>query len=204
MLLIANTVMAQDKELSVKYVTDQIQHRYEMIDDAVAQFEQQVKFGYSAIEQSFSGTLYMKKPNRYRIESEHQTIVTDGISVWAYSPANNQVIIDHYKENQNSLTPDKFLLNLPSNYYTTLLGTEKAKSGEQAVLKLVPKDDRSFVKSVKIWVDENNWMVKKILILDVNETTTTYIINDIKLNGNLKERTFNFTPPAGAETVDLR
>jgi outer membrane lipoprotein carrier protein len=195
---------AQEKELTVKYITDQIQHRYEMVDDAVAQFEQQVKFGYSKMEQAFNGTLYMKKPNRYRIESEHQTIVTDGISVWAYSPANNQVIIDHYKENQNSLTPNKFMLNLPSNYYATLLGTEKGKNGEQAILKLVPKDDRSFVKNVKIWVDENNWMVKKILILDVNETTTTYTIHDIKLNGNLKERMFSFTPPAGVETVDLR
>jgi outer membrane lipoprotein-sorting protein len=47
-------------------------------------------------------------------------------------------------------------------------------------------------------------MVKKILILDVNETTTTYTINDMKLNVSLKDRTFNFTPPAGAETVDLR
>ncbi|HVN47527.1 MAG TPA: outer membrane lipoprotein chaperone LolA [Bacteroidota bacterium] len=204
LFVLGSTAVAQEKELTVKFITDQIQHRYEMIDDAVAQFQQQVKFGYSTIEQSFSGTLYMKKPNRYRIESEHQTIVTDGISVWAYSPANNQVIIDHYKENQNSLTPDKFMLNLPSNYYATFLGTEKEKSGEQALLKLVPKDDRSFIKSVKIWVEENNWMVKKILILDVNETTTTYTINDIKLNVNLKERTFSFTPPAGAETVDLR
>jgi outer membrane lipoprotein carrier protein len=203
-LLGVSTAAAQEKELTVKYVTDQIQHRYEMVDDAVAQFEQQVKFGYSKIEQTFTGTLYMKKPNRYRIESEHQTIVTDGISVWAYSPANNQVIIDHYKENQNSLTPNKFMLNLPSNYYATLLGTEKGKSGEQVLLKLVPKDDRSFVKTVKIWVDEKNWMVKKILILDVNETTTTYTINDMKLNVSLKDRTFNFTPPAGAETVDLR
>jgi chaperone LolA len=106
-LLGVSTVAAQEKELTVKYVTDQIQHRYEMVDDAVAQFEQQVKFGYSKIEQTFTGTLYMKKPNRYRIESEHQTIVTDGISVWAYSPANNQVILDHYKENQNSLTANK-------------------------------------------------------------------------------------------------
>jgi chaperone LolA len=203
-LLGMSTAAAQEKELTVKYVTDQIQHRYEMVDDAVAQFDQQVKFGYSKIEQTFSGTLYMKKPNRYRIESEHQTIVTDGITVWAYSPANNQVIIDHYKENQNSLTPDKFMLSLPVNYYATLLGTEKGKGGEQALLKLVPKDDRSFVKMVKIWVDEKNWMVQKILILDVNETTTTYTINDMKLNGNLKERTFSFTPPVGAETVDLR
>ncbi|MFZ1977264.1 MAG: hypothetical protein WAV76_04860, partial [Bacteroidota bacterium] len=53
---------AQDAEITTKQVTDHIQRRYEMIDDAVAQFEQHVKFGFSNIEQTFVGTLTMKKP----------------------------------------------------------------------------------------------------------------------------------------------
>jgi chaperone LolA len=200
----ANEMIAQEKELTVKEVTDHIQQRYEMIDDAIAQFEQHVKFGFSNIEQTFDGTLVWKKSNRYRIESEHQTIVTDGITVWAYSNANNQVIIDKYKENQNSVSPEQFMLNLPSHYFTLILGIEKGKTNNLVILKLTPKDDRSFVNSVKIWVDERNWMICKILILDVNETETTYSVKDIKLNTNVKDKTFTFDPPAGAEVVDLR
>jgi chaperone LolA len=195
---------AQDRALTVKQVTDQLQHRYEMIDDAVAQFEQLVKLGFSNIEQKFSGTLKMKKPNHYRIESEHQTIVTDGITVWAYSTANNQVLIDNYKENSNSISPEQFMLNLPENYYASILSSEKSNSGNIILLKLIPKDDRSFVKSVKISVEEQGWLVRKILILDVNETETTYIVKDIKLNTNIKEKTFTFDTPEGAEVVDLR
>jgi chaperone LolA len=195
---------AQEKEITIKQVTDRMQQRYEMIDDATAEFEQHVKFGFSNIEQTFAGTLMMKKPSSYRIVSEHQTIVTDGTTVWAYSTANNQVIIDKYKENSNSLSPEQFMLNLPAHYYTSLLGSEKNPSGMMYLLKLVPKDDRSFVKSVKISVEEHNWMVRKIMILDVNETETTYTIKDIKLNTSLKERTFTFETPAGAEVVDLR
>ena len=152
---------AQEKELTVKQVTEQLNHRYDMIDDAVVQFEQHVKFGFSNIEQNFSGTLKMKKPKHYRIEAEHQTIVTDGITVWAYSTANNQVLVDHYKENSNSISPEQFMLNLPANYYASILGYEKQSAGNIILLKLVPKDDRSFVKSVKISVEENSWMLKK-------------------------------------------
>jgi len=195
---------AQEKELTVKQVTEQLNHRYDMIDDAVVQLEQHVKFGFSNIEQNFSGTLKMKKPKHYRIESEHQTIVTDGITVWAYSTANNQVLIDHYKENSNSISPEQFMLNLPANYYASILGNEKQTAGNIILLKLVPKDDRSFVKSVKISVEENSWMLKKIVILDVNETETSYLVKDIKLNTNMKEKTFTFETPAGAEVVDLR
>jgi chaperone LolA len=195
---------AQEKELTVKQVTEQLHYRYEMIDDAVVQFEQHVKFGFSNIEQNFSGKLKMKKPKHYRIESEHQTIVTDGTTVWAYAKANNQVIVDKYKENSNSISPEQFMLNLPANYYTSLLGYEKQSTGNIVLLKLVPKDDRSFVKSVKISVEENGWMVRKIMILDVNETETTYTVKDIKLNTNIKDKIFTFETPEGAETVDLR
>jgi chaperone LolA len=204
MFLGAMQIMAQEKEVTVKYVTENLQRGYEMIDDATAQFEQHVRFGFSNIEQTFSGTLMMKKPNHYRIESEHQTIVTDGVTVWAYSKANNQVIIDKYKENSNSLSPEQFMLNLPANYYASVLGSEKFSEGTVILLKLVPKDDRSFVKSVKLSVDEHGWLVRKIMILDVNETETTYTVKDIKLNTNIKEKTFAFDTPEGAEVVDLR
>jgi len=204
MVLGVMEMRAQEKELTVQYVTENLQRRYEMIDNATAQFEQHVRFGFSNIEQTFRGTLIMKKPNHYRIESEHQTIVTDGVTVWAYSTANNQVIIDKYKENSNSLSPEQFMLNLPANYYTSVLGLEKLSEGELILLKLVPKDDRSFVKSVKLSVEEHDWLVRKILILDVNETETTYTVKDVKLNTAIKEKTFVFETPEGAEVVDLR
>jgi chaperone LolA len=194
----------QDPPLTVKEVTDRLQARSAMIDDAVAVFEQHVTFGYSNIEQTFSGTLTMKKPKSYRIESEQQTIVTDGTTVWAYAPANKQVLIDKYKENENSLSPEQFLLNLPAAYYISLLGTEHPSGPLQYVLKLVPKDDRSFVRSVKIWVESGSWNVRRILIVDVNDTETTYVIKDITLNSNVNTRTFTFIPPAGTEVVDLR
>ena len=204
LVLGAMEIMAQEKELTVKFVTENLQRGYEMIDDATAQFEQHVRFGFSNIEQTFRGTLIMKKPNHYRIESEHQTIVTDGVTVWAYSTANNQVIVDKYKENSNSLSPEQFMLNLPANYYVSVLGSEKFSEGTVVLLKLVPKDDRSFVKSVKLSVEEHGWLVRKIMILDVNETETTYTVKDIKLNTNIKEKTFVFETPKGAEVVDLR
>jgi chaperone LolA len=200
----AIVIMAQENEFTVQYVTENLQRRYEMIDDATAQFEQHIRFGFSNIEQTFRGTLMMKKPNHYRIESEHQTIVTDGATVWAYSTANNQVIIDKYKENSNSLSPEQFMLNLPANYYTSVLGSEKSSTGTVILLKLVPKDDRSFVKSVKLTIEERGWLVRKIVILDVNETETTYSVKDTKLNTNIKDKTFVFETPKGAEIVDLR
>lgn len=204
LLVLATIAVGQQKEPTVQEITERMQRRQEMIDDATAEFTQHVKFGFSKIEQTFDGTLRMKKPNKYRIESEYQTLVTDGSTVWAYSPVNNQVLIDRYKENQNSISPEKFLLNIPSAYYATLLGRDRLGDLQTLTLKLVPKDDRSFVKSVKVWVEDGTWIVQKVSIVDVNETETTYTIKNIKLNTNIKETMFTFTAPSGTEVVDLR
>ena len=194
----------QQKEWSVKEVTENVQGRYESIHDATAQFTQHVKFGFSQIEQDFVGTLTMKKPNKYRVESEHQTFVTDGSTVWAYSPVNKQVLIDRYKENENTLSPELFLLNLPANYYATLLGDERSGQTHLITLKLVPKDDQSFVKSMKVWIEVESWIVRKVEIVDVNDTEKTYTVHDVRMNSNVKDSAFAFTPPPGTEVVDLR
>lgn len=195
---------ARQQDLTVNEITGKLQQKYETIQDATARFTQHVKFGFSQIEQDFVGTLTMKKPNKYRVESEQQTFVTDGTTVWAYSPANKQVLIDRYKENQNTLSPDQFLLHLPANYYATLLGTEKSGDVRHVTLKLVPKDDQSFVKSMKVTIDEGSWIVRKVEIVDVNDTETTYTVQDVKVNTHVRDSLFTFTPPRGTEVVDLR
>ncbi len=202
--VLMSTAGAQVQPLTVKDVTDRMQSRYEMIDDATASFTKHVKLGFSNIDQTYSGTIMMKKPTKMRIEAENETIVTDGATVWLFSPVNNQVLIDRYKENQNSISPENFMLNLPKDYYATLLGVEKSKGSTTVTLKLVPKDDRSFVKSVKIMIDESSWNVRSIDIMDVNDTETIYTFKDLRLNTSISDKEFEYVPPPGVEVVDLR
>lgn len=204
LLLVSGTAFSQQQELSVKEITDRLQKRYDSIQDASARFTQHVKFGFSQIEQTFTGTFKMKKPHKYRVETEYQTLVTDGTTVWSYSPANKQVLVDRYKETPDSFTPEQLLLNLPTNYYATLVAPEKGSDASLITLKLVPKDDQSFIKSMKVWVDEGSWTVRKIEIIDVNDTEKTYTVQDIKINSDLKDHAFTFAAPPGTEVVDLR
>jgi outer membrane lipoprotein-sorting protein len=71
-------------------------------------------------------------------------------------------------------------------------------------LKLVPKDDQSFVKSMKVTIDEGSWIIRKVESVDVNDTETTYTVQDVKVNTHVRDSLFTFTPPPGTEVVDLR
>ena len=185
-------------------ILSKMQKKYDTIKDAKVTFTQHVQFGVTKSEETFSGKLLMKKGNKYRIEMEQQTLVTDGKSVWSYAKVNNQVLIDRYKEDPKSFSPDKILVNAPANYASTLLGKEKFGEREAAILKLVPRNTKSNIQWMKVWVDDDDALMRKIQVRDVSDNLTTYTISDIFLNTGVSESQFTFDAPAGVEVIDLR
>jgi outer membrane lipoprotein-sorting protein len=75
---------------------------------------------------------------------------------------------------------------------------------DMVVLKLTPPDRKSAVKSMKIWVQEGDWLVRRVEMLDVHGKQTTYQVHSFKTNSGVADSLFTFQPPDGVEVVDLR
>ncbi|MGC8594518.1 MAG: outer membrane lipoprotein chaperone LolA [Candidatus Kryptoniota bacterium] len=180
-----------------------VQKKYNQTNDAIIYFTQTVVYPLSKISRTVHGTLFIKKENHYKIVTDEKTIVTDGKTSWIYSPETNQVIIDNFREDENTITPDRFLLNVPSNYFAVLLTTSKDTTGEIYILRLTPKNDNSFIRSIKIWVN-SDWTVRRAEVSDINDVRYDYSVEKIRLNTNLSYSEFKFTPPKGVQIVDLR
>jgi outer membrane lipoprotein carrier protein len=189
---------------SAQDILEKVQEKYAEIKDATLHFSQKVKFNISKAEYSSSGILYMKKTNHYRIITDDRTFVTDGKTVWSYTPANKQVLIDTYKEEPRSFSPERFLLSVPKDFYSAILSREKFEGKNVVVLKLTPKEDNTSMKSMKLWIDDGEWLLWKAEIVDLNVNITTYAVSDIQLNTAISDSTFSFVAPPGVEVVDLR
>ena len=200
MLLLAGRALSE----GAGEMLEKLQRKFDSMQDASVSFTKHVVFGVTKSEQDFTGTLFVKKGNKYRIESEDQTIVTDGISVWTFSRANNQVFIDHYKEDPRSFSPDKILVNIPGRYGATLLGKETIDRLETSVLKLVPREEKSNIRWMKLWVDRDEWLMKRIQVLDIGDNLTIYEIGSVKLNSGIPDSEFVFKAPADVEVIDVR
>jgi outer membrane lipoprotein carrier protein len=185
-------------------VVQNVQRTFQGIENAVIEYEEVIEFPVTRTEQSFEGVVYMKKPHYYRIVSEQQTVVTDGETIWSYNPFTDQVIIDRFQHDEQMFTPDRFLLNIPDDYYVTVGDRESVEGQSLIVLRLVPKDDNQFVRSMRMWVDENGWIVRRAEVIDLNENKRTYIVRDIQLNQGIDEGLFSYRPPENVEIIDLR
>lgn len=183
---------------------ERVKKKYEQMDDAEVRFSQKAKFPLAKLEQEMTGTLLFKKTNKYRVEFEGQLIVTNGETVWSYSEQNNQVLIDKFKLNDRSFSPERVLTASPEDYMATLVGREKAPKGEAIVLKLIPRDPSSLLKSMKLWVHDADWLIHRVELLDQHGKETTYKVFSFKTNVHVADSSFVYHVPPGVEVVDLR
>lgn len=192
MILLVNLGYSQDAQEIIK----KVQSNYKSIKDAKA------SFSHSGKRTSESGTIYIQKENKYRIETKGQIIVTDGVTSWSYSVKKKQVIIDNYKDDGNTFSPNKFLFSYPENFYSDLEGSETISGLDCFVLKLSPRN-KGNIKSAKIWVDKEDYLIRKISIVS-KEGTDTYALKKITLDSGVSSSKFTFSPPSDVEVIDLR
>jgi outer membrane lipoprotein carrier protein len=202
LLLTSFTAFAGDTPTASEIVKN-IQENYNQTRDAIIDFSQTVVLPLSKISKTIEGTLYLKKGNKYRIETEDKTIVTDGKTSWIYMPESKQVVVDNFRDDKNTVSPDKFLLSVPSDYYVVLISSKLTSTDTTYTLRLTPKSDNSFIRSIKLIVT-GNWTVRSAEISDMNDTQYTYTVKELKVNSGLPDSKFEFNPPKGARVVDLR
>ncbi len=210
LLLLTNTeLLGNDPQ----EILTRIRKKYDKLEDVSISYTQSIIFSVTKNEQSSGGKFWMKKGNKYRIESEDQTIITDNKTVWSYSKSGKQVYVENYKEDPKALTPERILVNVPKQSAATILGKEKINNKETTILKLVPKEEvaekgshliSSNWKWIKMWIDENEWLTRKIQVLDRSDNLLTYSLDEMTTNSKLEDRFFQFQNLPDVEVIDLR
>lgn len=195
-------VQSFSQQLSPTEVLDKVREKYLHMSDISADFSQSVKLRYKQSGQKISGSAQLKKGNKYRIETDQQTIVTDGKKVWMFTPSTKQVLIDNYKANRQPFSPDKFLTGLPKDFSPSALD----KENDRYILSLEPSKTTSvssMMVGVKVWVHPESWLVERIDYNDKNGTVTSIVLSNIKFNKGIPDKNFLFEITADMKIVDV-
>ena len=189
----------------IKDIIKKIQKKYDDIENFEATFEKIETFRLTGSQNITRGKLYVKDGKKYHFETEDQIIISDGKTVWTYNRLNNQVLIDHVRKNSGALLPRDILFKFPKTHYATLLGEEKQNGHKFYIVKLEPKEEtQSYFRSIKIWVDDDNWQIVKIKITDLNGNETIFKLSQIDTKHKLSDHLFTFKPTPEMDVVDMR
>lgn len=191
-------------------VIERVQKQFDKLRTLSARFEKRHFWKLVDQTQSVKGHLHVEKPNRFRLESEIRTVVTDGKTAWSYDPQNEQVLLNDYVAVEDDRSYEKLLFDLvllggyEDRFTPTYVSEEKVRGKRCHVVDLRSKDQGAYIETVRLWIDRKEWLVRRVEYQNINGDVTTYELDQLKRNKKLKEGVFRFVAPEGVEVVDLR
>jgi outer membrane lipoprotein carrier protein len=155
------------------------------------------------------GVVYLKKGGKMRWDYKSpspQQIVSDGSSLWVFTPELNQV---------NKGSAPKALAG-PAGSFLAGLGrvrdeftvrflnpANKLDASGRPVLDMTPKSPTPLLTRLVLTVDPKDHVVRQAVIYDQLQNTVTMNFTKIAMNPGLADSLFTFTPPPGAAVVPL-
>jgi outer membrane lipoprotein carrier protein len=170
------------------------------LDGLQAQFEQELTDRNGQIVDAASGSLAIKRPDRFRWdyrEPHEQVIVADGSRVWLYDSDLEQVTVRKLDETL-SATPAMLLSGegaLEDNFTVTQVGQD---DGIQWV-RMEPRRDDTDFRWVRLGFD--GAVLKYMQLADKLGQTTRLEFSQLERNPPLDPSRFIFTVPPGADVI---
>lgn len=182
---------------------DELMNHFRRIDVEMvslsAKFKQSMVFTETGMQQRVEGSVNYQKPGLLHMEYEvpdRQTIVVDSKSIWIYRRKHNQVIesnIDDWRRSDpllNNLLDLGGYAKLAENYQV-----EWDPKKLEAILR--PKDGKGDFQMVLRLKGPELFPTETELTAGSAKVKTEF--SDLRFNPKLKQNTFVFEPPAGAE-----
>ena len=201
-------IPAAQAAAAVDEIVDKVEATCAQVQDLSARFHQTATNRTLGDVREASGIFEAKRPGKMRWEyqkPEPRLFVTDGKTLWAYSPADKQVVVQDITEAMPSRVPLSFLAgdcDLRKDFTVTLVehaGTRGVTATR--VLDLRPKRPEAGIARMLLEVNLRGYTVEKTTVFDAYGNTTVIALTDLKLNPGINNDQFQFTPPAGVRVV---
>jgi outer membrane lipoprotein carrier protein len=198
-------------QTDVKALASAVDEHYNHLRSLRAEFTE--VYRGSGIERTESGTLWlkkagMKKPGKMRWEyrsPKEKLFVSDGKDAWFYVPGDQQARKAPAAKLDDLRSPLAFLLG-KTKLEKELKGLSRAPdvtslNPEDVVLRGVPQALADRVSEILLEVAPDHKIVR-IVITEVDGSVTEYRLSQQQEDVPIADSQFQFSPPAGTETVE--
>jgi outer membrane lipoprotein carrier protein len=156
------------------------------------------------------GVVSLKRGGKLRWEYSEPTkqeIVSDGKTLWVYTPSLNQVNTGPAPEALSG-PAGSFLAGLGKvreHFTVRFLNPAQPRDADGNVaLDLTPKQPLPTLSRLLLSVDPKQWEVRKATVYDQFENTVAMRFTKVAMNSGLPDKLFTFVPPPNTAVVPLR
>jgi outer membrane lipoprotein carrier protein len=208
--ILPNSQLLAKENDNLDKVLNQIQEKYEKINDFSSKFTQEATVKALNKVQRAQGDVWFKKPGKMRWNYSRPTkdqIVSDGITIWFYNEEEKQVIespLSEVIDTPTTTTLISGLGNLKNLFDARFSKNSPAKENNNSYfIDLLPKDNSEEYSIVTVAVDKGSMLVNTIYLYDPFGNLTTVKLNDMQINNGIPDSLFKFKVPKGAEITKV-
>ncbi|MGD9903860.1 MAG: outer membrane lipoprotein chaperone LolA [Vicinamibacterales bacterium] len=182
-----------------------IQARYDRVEDFEADFTQTYEGGVLRTRTTERGTVIIKRPGRMRwvyTAPERKEFVSDGTKIYAYFPADKQVIVSPAPTGADT-TPALFLTgqaNLVRDFEASAMDMPGALPGHLGVKFVAKKPDPDF-EWLAVSVDPATFQIHQLVALDRQGGRSTFVFRNLRENRRPADTIFTFRVPKGVDVI---
>jgi outer membrane lipoprotein carrier protein len=207
LVVLVVTTPARAQELD--QVIAGVEATYSKINDLRAEFSQVAHNRSLGQDIKAEGTVLLKKGGKMRWDYKSpapQQIVSDGTSLWVYTPELNQV--NKGNAPQALAGPAGSFLaglgKLREEFTVRFLNpANKTDAAGRYALDLTPKRPTPLLTRLVLSIDPKDFVVRQAVLYDQLQNTVTMTFTRVQVNPGLADTLFVFTPPSGAAVVPL-
>lgn len=206
LLCITFFATAQPSDPAAKTILDAVSAKFKTFSTVQASFSYKVENAAGKALSTKTGTILMKG-TRYRVTFSGQEIFCNGITIWNYDKAANEVTISKLDASSGMITPQKLFTNFYDKDFRYILNGEK-KLGTKTLqeIEMTPLDKSKPFHKVYLQVDKLAKTIYSTRVLENAGNRYTYTVTTMKTNLAMADSQFAFdkTKYPGVEEVDLR
>jgi outer membrane lipoprotein-sorting protein len=203
-VMVGQTALAQN-DAKAKAILENVSKKVKAMKSLKANFQIKVAAAKGKTETK-KGTLAMKG-DKYFVELGGQQIICDNKTVWTFMKAENEVQVNNYNPNEQTISPAKLFTNFYDKEYSyKYVGSRKVNGKDCDIVELTPTGGKAkqFSK-IELAVDKSSTLVGGN-IWEKNGNKFEYSVSNFTPNAPVTDAMFTFDAKKhpGVEVVDMR
>jgi len=195
--------------LSLDELLFRIEEQYSRTADFQADFIQETVLKSLGKTEREQGRLYFKKPRKMLWLYEKpkaKTLVVNAEKSWLYVPEDQVAYVQKTDRLLKSTAAIRLLtgfIGIKSDFQVQFAESDQVDDQGNYILQLIPRERNAGFTKANIVINRTTYNINRVWFEDPYGNVTRVKLSNVKLNQQMKDEKFLFTPPAGVEVYPL-
>lgn len=183
----------QESDPQAKAVLEKMREKYEAYNTVKAKFT--IEYEFPGEEKVKESGVLTQQSEKYRLELDGRTLVSDGTSVWLYIEKNKEVQINDAEEDEGGgiTSPQDLLRAYEWDDYIYVLSNEFSEKGRVIQqIEFKPTDRESDYSKIRLTIDKKTKDIIRGKAFSKDGSRTTILLNELTPNVSVTSTLFSF------------